>query len=158
MGCSSNGKKTVSASALAQMGVCERLVVFEHFDGKHPTPAQQDTLQRGLRAHRHFATCRRSNEARAGPCRAATPDFGERTEPQVQRATSYPNRDSALQQQLAIGTQHERPEGEVARSFPGNVAGHSRPPLPQRTRSILGIDAAPLPSGSANSITTLAGG
>jgi len=83
MGCNSTGKKAVSASALAQMGVCERLVIFEHFDGKHPTPAQQDALQRGLRAHRRFASCRTPIEARAGPCGAATPDFGERPEPQV---------------------------------------------------------------------------
>ena len=41
-------QRTVSASALSQMGVCERLVVFEHFDGKHPTSTQQDALQRGI--------------------------------------------------------------------------------------------------------------
>lgn len=62
-----NRERTVSASALAQMGVCERLVVFESFDGKHPTPAQQHALRRGLRAHRRFAAGRMSSERRPEP-------------------------------------------------------------------------------------------
>ena len=57
-------QRTVSASALSQMGVCERLVVFEHFDGKHPTSIQQDALQRGLRAHRRFAARSALSEGR----------------------------------------------------------------------------------------------
>lgn len=57
-------QRTVSASALSQMGVCERLVVFEHFDGKHPTRVQQHALQRGLRAHRRYAAGRAPSEGR----------------------------------------------------------------------------------------------
>ena len=44
----------VSATQLAQMGVCEKLVVFEHRHGKRPSEAQRVALERGLRAHRHF--------------------------------------------------------------------------------------------------------
>ena len=57
----------VSASALSQMGVCERLVVFEHFHGKRPTSAQQDALKRGLRAHRRFAARSALSEVRPEP-------------------------------------------------------------------------------------------
>lgn len=44
----------VSATQLAQMGVCEKLVVFEHRHGKRPTGLQRMALKRGLRAHRQF--------------------------------------------------------------------------------------------------------
>lgn len=44
----------VSASELAQMGVCERLVVFENRYGKRRTVLQQRAIQRGLRAHLRF--------------------------------------------------------------------------------------------------------
>lgn len=60
-------QRTVGASALSQMGVCERLAVFEHLDGKHPTSAQQDALQRGLRAHRRFAAGSALSEGRSEP-------------------------------------------------------------------------------------------
>lgn len=60
-------QRNVSASALSQMGVCERLVVFEHFDGKHPTSPQQSALQRGLRAHRRFAAGGALSEGRPEP-------------------------------------------------------------------------------------------
>jgi len=66
MGCRKK-QRALSASALSQMGVCERLVVFEHLDGKHPTSAQQDALQRGLRAHRRFAAGRALREGRPKP-------------------------------------------------------------------------------------------
>lgn len=46
----------VSASALSQMAVCERLVMFERCGGKCPTPAHKVALRRGLRAHRRFAS------------------------------------------------------------------------------------------------------
>jgi len=49
-------KAVVSASALSQMGVCERLVVFEHLAGKRVTLAQEVVLRRGLTAHRRFAS------------------------------------------------------------------------------------------------------
>ena len=47
-------KASVSASELAQMGVCERLVVFEHRYGKRRTVEQQRAIKRGLRAHARF--------------------------------------------------------------------------------------------------------
>lgn len=80
-------KKTgaVSASALAQMGVCERLVVFEHFEGKRPTAVQRVALERGLRAHRQFASESASEAARKGRCFIATHVFGEGPETQVLR-------------------------------------------------------------------------
>lgn len=44
----------VSASQLAAMGVCERLVVFEHRYGKRPSRPQRLALERGRRAHQSF--------------------------------------------------------------------------------------------------------
>lgn len=67
MGRRRKAKAVASASALSQMGVCERLVVFEHLDGKHPTSAQQDALQRGLRAHRRFAAGSALSAGRSEP-------------------------------------------------------------------------------------------
>lgn len=78
-------KDAVSASALSQMGVCERLVVFEHLHGKRPTPAQMAALNRGLRAHRQFASEGASDAARRGRCFIATHVFGEGPETQVLR-------------------------------------------------------------------------
>lgn len=78
-------KDAVSASALSQMEVCERLVVFEHHEGKRPTPAQKAALHRGLRAHRRFASEGASEEARRGRCFIATHVFGEGLETQVLR-------------------------------------------------------------------------
>ena len=78
-------KDAVSASALSQMGVCERLVVFEHLHGKRPTLGQRAALRRGLRAHRQFASEGASEAARRGRCFIATHVFGEGTETQVLR-------------------------------------------------------------------------
>lgn len=78
-------KDAVSASALSQMGVCERLVVFEHHEGKRPTPAQKAAFNRGLRAHRQFASEGASEAARRGRCFIATHVFGEGPETQVLR-------------------------------------------------------------------------
>lgn len=44
----------VSASELAQMGVCERLVVFQKRHGKRRSATQQQAMQRGVHAHRRF--------------------------------------------------------------------------------------------------------
>lgn len=44
----------VSASELAQMGVCERLVVFEKRHGKRRTMVQRRAIERGLQAHQRF--------------------------------------------------------------------------------------------------------
>lgn len=78
-------KDAVSASALSQMGVCERLVVFEHLHGKRPTPGQKAALNRGLQAHRKFASEGASEAAPRGRCFIATYVFGEGTETQVLR-------------------------------------------------------------------------
>lgn len=78
-------KDGVSASALSQMGVCERLVVFEHHEGKRPTPAQKSALKRGLRAHRQFASEGAREVTRRGRCFIATHVFGEGPETQVLR-------------------------------------------------------------------------
>jgi hypothetical protein len=78
-------KAAVSASALSQMGVCERLVVFEHHEGKRPTPAQKAALNRGLQAHRKFESEAASEAARRGRCFIATHVFGDGPETQVLR-------------------------------------------------------------------------
>ncbi len=48
------GAHVVSASQLAQMGLCERLVVFEHRYGKRPSRPHRLALERGRRAHQSF--------------------------------------------------------------------------------------------------------
>jgi hypothetical protein len=69
--------KTVSASELAQMGVCERLVVFEHRFGKRHTAAQRAAIRRGLKEHgRFFRDGVRLSENK-GRCYIATLVFGE---------------------------------------------------------------------------------
>jgi hypothetical protein len=83
-------KKSVSASALSQMGVCERLVVFQHQGGKRLTPVQKTALRRGLRAHRQFASealwqGASTDECRAGRCFIATHVFGEGPETRLLR-------------------------------------------------------------------------
>ena len=45
---------SVSASELAQTGVCERLVVFEHRHGKRRLPEQRAAIERGRREHERF--------------------------------------------------------------------------------------------------------
>lgn len=52
----------VSASELARMGLCERMVVFEHRFGKRLSPAQLAATARGQRAH-----ARLFQEGRRGP-------------------------------------------------------------------------------------------
>ena len=61
-------KVTVEASELAQMGVCERLVVFEHRYGRQRTAEQQRAAMRGLRAHKRFYRERQGDSARQGRC------------------------------------------------------------------------------------------
>jgi hypothetical protein len=46
--------RSISASELAQMGVCERLVVFEHLAGRQRTLQQAQAMRRGQRLHRQF--------------------------------------------------------------------------------------------------------
>lgn len=83
-------RRSVSASALSQMVVCERLLVFEHREGKRPTPAQRAALRRGVGVHRGFAIealskGASSDESRAGRCSIATHVFGEGPETRLLR-------------------------------------------------------------------------
>ncbi len=74
-------ERAVSASEIAQMGRCERLVAFEHLHGKRRTKGRQHGLQRGLLAHEQFE--REGLEARAADAQrqarhsVATLVFGE---------------------------------------------------------------------------------
>lgn len=61
-------KLSVSASELAQMGVCERLVVFEHRYGKRRTVEQQRAVVRGRLAHARFYRERYEGSACWGRC------------------------------------------------------------------------------------------
>lgn len=47
-------KPFVSASELARMGLCERMVVFEHKFRQHLSPARRAATARGRRAHAKF--------------------------------------------------------------------------------------------------------
>ena len=77
---------SVSASELAQMGVCERLVVFEHRYGKRRLPAQRAAIERGRREHERFYREGRIASTPPGRCFIATMVFGEGPETQTLRA------------------------------------------------------------------------
>jgi len=77
---------SVSASELAQMGVCERLVVFEHRYGTRGLPQQQAAIERSRRAHERFYRRGRIASAPLGRCFIATMVFGEGPETQTLRA------------------------------------------------------------------------
>ena len=77
---------SVSASDLAQMGVCERLVVFEHRYGKRCLPEQRAAIERGRREHERFYREGRIASASPGRCFIATMVFGEGPETQTLRA------------------------------------------------------------------------
>ena len=76
---------SVSASDLAQMGVCERLVVFEHRYGKRCLPEQRAAIERGRREHERFYREERIAPASPGRCFIATMVFGEGPETQTLR-------------------------------------------------------------------------
>lgn len=57
----------VSASELAQIGVCERLVVFEHHCGMMRTAEQLSAIKRGRRAHQRFYR-ERNGDSDRGKC------------------------------------------------------------------------------------------
>lgn len=44
----------ISATALAQMAVCERRVLLEHVHGRRHTQAQRSAMGRGVHAHERF--------------------------------------------------------------------------------------------------------
>lgn len=78
-------KAVVSASALSQMGVCERLVVFEHRAGKRLTTRQKAALRRGLQAHQRFAAEGLPEAPRNRRCSFAAQGFSEGRMAQVLR-------------------------------------------------------------------------
>ena len=75
----------VSASELAQMGICERRVKFEHDRGKRRTPEQLQAMERGSRAHETFYRDGQDVAQGAGRCFAATLVFGEAPETRILR-------------------------------------------------------------------------
>ena len=80
--------RMVSASDLAQMGRCERLVVFEHLHGSRRTAGQQQARARGLVEHEHFyreGLAASAQAARKGRCFIATCVFGEARQTEVLR-------------------------------------------------------------------------
>ena len=70
----------VSASDLAQMGVCERRVKFEHDRGRRWTPDQLQAMKRGLRAHETFYRDGQDAARAGGRCFVATLMFGDAPE------------------------------------------------------------------------------
>lgn len=82
-------RRTVCASELAQMGVCERRVVFEHRLGKRYTSEQRAACQHGQVAHERFfregAEAAQTGASPKGYCFIATLVYGEAHETQVLR-------------------------------------------------------------------------
>lgn len=82
------GERMVSASALAQMGRCERLVAFEHLHGRRRTARQQRARERGLVEHERFyreGLAASAQAARKERCFIATCAFGEDWQTRVLR-------------------------------------------------------------------------
>ena len=79
--------RMVSASDLAQMGRCERLVVFEHLHGRRRTARQQRARARGLVEHEQFYRegLASAQADRKGRCFIATCVFGEAWQTEVLR-------------------------------------------------------------------------
>ena len=75
----------VSASDLAQMGVCERLVKFERHCGRRRTSDQLQAMDRGCRAHERFYLDRHDDGRSRDRCFVATLVFGEAPETRVLR-------------------------------------------------------------------------
>lgn len=100
-----SGKKVnaVGASELAQMGVCERLVVFEHHFGKRRSRHQRVAIKRGQIAHEQFyrdgvlISEAGTASAEKGRCYIATLIFGTGPETIALRAV----RDQVLRPNLA---------------------------------------------------------
>ena len=79
--------RMVSASDLAQMGRCERLVVFEHLHGRLGTARQRHARARGLVEHERFYRegLASAQADRKGRCFIATCVFGEAWQTEVLR-------------------------------------------------------------------------
>jgi len=73
----SGRRERVSASELAQMGVCERLVLFEYRYGQRRSAQQRKDMARGGREHRRFFREGQVQPIRKGPCFIATLVYGE---------------------------------------------------------------------------------
>ncbi len=69
------GRPSVSASELAQMGVCEQLVQFEHQHGQRRPAQQRADMARGDREHHRFYV--EGQSERKGRCFIATLAYGE---------------------------------------------------------------------------------
>jgi hypothetical protein len=65
----------VSASKLAQMGICEQLVQFEYRYGRRLSARQRADMARGNREHARFFL--ESQAAHKGRCFIATQVYGE---------------------------------------------------------------------------------
>lgn len=68
-------RDSVSASELAQMGVCEQLVQFEHLHGRRRSASQLADMERGNREHLRFFE--EGALERKGRCFIATLVYGE---------------------------------------------------------------------------------
>jgi hypothetical protein len=68
-------ERLVSATELAEMGLCEMRVVLNHRHGKRTTPVQRDDMKRGIAAHTRYLE---QGRAAAGDrrCFVATCVFG----------------------------------------------------------------------------------
>lgn len=77
--------RTVSASELAQMGVCERLVLFEHLYGQRRSAQQRKGIAQGNREHRRFFREGQGQPVRKGWCFIATLIYGDEREVSVLR-------------------------------------------------------------------------
>lgn len=129
----------VSASDLAQMGRCERLVVFEHLHGRRGTARQRHARARGLVEHEQFYREGLASEQadRKGRCFIATCVFGEAWQTEVLRRF----RDEALRPS-AWGRRVIRLYYQVA---PGIcVVLYRWPPLQVPLRMVLGAIATGL--------------
>lgn len=69
--------RPVTASELAQMGVCERLIAFEHRHGKRSSASQRAARQRGLTEHERFYQEAVRAFDKKGHCYIATLVLGE---------------------------------------------------------------------------------
>lgn len=131
--------RMVSASDLAQMGRCEKLVVFEHLYGSRRTPLQQQARARGLVEHAQFYREGRAASTQAnrkGRCFVATYVFGEtwQTE-ELRRFRDEVLRPSAWGRRLRL----------YYRGVPGIcVVLHRWPPLQIPVRMLLGVIATGL--------------
>jgi hypothetical protein len=94
------GDDYLSASQLAQLGYCERQVVFDAEFGRRTTEPQRKAQARGLRAHAEFFEESQRlavASARKGRCMVATLVLGECNETRTLRAF----RDQVLRRSVA---------------------------------------------------------